>query len=473
MVSKENLGYIGTETKITMADLSVYSRDRLDLLNRSLLKHSPQEEGREINEILEGLDERESYEYLDLVESCFSQHGIDYTLLSILDYENYNKLGDMRFALDEIIPEDLRLYGIGGLWRSLGIGSEELRRRAFIDLTEKLINELPLLFDPSRESHHDISMAILFDNREEIISHDDPFYQLINQRILFDPEEDRESAAQLFISLLPEYCINEYPLKWVMSLAQKAYINNKSPTEIMKGAAELIDGMSKSYRIKDPVHATLFKRRCLARVAMGFSGLMDEITFDKNDLKTLAGHDHPYFLNSNMKYVRLSPLTDLSVVDRVESAYNDADILKKKGIEIDIDILMDIEDNKLEFFSSALGATANFNPGILKEAIIHPLWLKIPNLCISHEIRKSFSIDVQAAILHRISASPQYTTHNRPNGPWKRGEQKLLLEALAERGCLSTKVIEVIKPDGDILMKYKDKLPPEARRYAFESDLGL
>src|SRR5690606_10574465 len=123
----------------------------------------------------------------------------------------------------------------------------------------------------------------------------EPFHPYIKQSILLSPKVDRHKAGREFVKLVPSADRPEIPLTWMMSLAHRAYLDNVPAAEILRGASELVEGVASGYDINDPLHLALFRRRCLARIAMGFRDLMDAIDFNQTDIRTLGESDHPAF----------------------------------------------------------------------------------------------------------------------------------------------------------------------------------
>lgn len=400
---------------------------------------------------------------------------IDYTLLTCLNNDNSVWIGPMVNTHNETIEADIFRNGYASIWRSIGINDEKLKKKLVLDFIGFIMSENKALSgEPHIELvHNNCTVAIVSNNNYGILSDDDPLLEFLDEGLLFDSDRDRVDTGFRFVGQVGEEYRGDVLFSWLMPLCHRAYLKGKEEKDIIKGASEILDGMAKAYHIHDPEYHDLFKRRCLAHIAMGFPSLMREIGFQKEDLMSLSIIDHDGFMLRDMQYLRLSPLADLSHGDMVSMAYHDAMMLSEFDIEVDIDILMDIENNKDTPSNSLLGPTADFNPSILKEAITHPLWESISHIELSAQYGTKLPIEIQAASLKRVSKGKHYTTMPSATGPWSRAQKKELIEMLVDSESLSMNAIELIKPDSDILIKYQDKLPKGASRYALSQDLGI
>lgn len=439
-----------------------FSSHRIESLKQGLGEIHPQSASGEIND--------NTIKLRNMINYTVGRKEVDYTHLAIISYQDYRYMDS---SDGEKIHIDLSERGISAIWRSLGIPCEAQKRVAFDELITKLVGHFTELEDPSSNSCRDVNIAIMTNNNSDIISEDEPFHPYIKQSILLSPKVDRHKAGREFVKLVPSADRPEIPLTWMMSLAHRAYLDNVPAAEILRGASELVEGVASGYDINDPLHLALFRRRCLARIAMGFRDLMDAIDFNQTDIRTLGESDHPAFAAHSMSFIRQSPLSDISFSDGMAGAYYDAKLLEERGIIVDIDLLMDIELHKYKDGPCTLAATAGFDLDILKSAVDHPLWMRIPRLYVRGYYTERFPPEVEASLLHRKDACPDFITYDVHCGGWDRDRQANVLNHLQKRGAMSMNLIKMINPDGDILMQFRDSLPRKAFRHAIENDMGI
>lgn len=452
-------------------ELSEFSLKRIGKLSNAIRK---QHEGA-AGTLTSIIDQIGSNLDLDDIEDIFSRNGTDYTLLTCLNNDNIRWFPEILSFYQDSIVSDISRSGMSSIWRSVGVSDEGYKKKLVIRLLKAIMDDALPFYATEYNTyvpHHNTSIVIIRES-QHIFGENSLLAQSSLQDFLLNSETDRATGGCRYVNEIDQEYRPDILFTWVMPLCHWAYLNGKPEKEIMKGAGEIIEGLARGYRIEDPEHLALFHRRCLAHIAMGFRGLMREIGFKKEDLKTLSVIDNDAFMMRDMRYVRLSPMSELSLGDQLSTVYHDLELLNEFDIEVDIDLLMDIEANKIIKSESVLGPAADLKPEYLNQAIKHPLWMQIEDIMLSNSCSKALPIDIQAAVFLRKASGKHFTISPEPKGPWNRAEQKHLLEKLADSNHLSMEMIEIIKPDGDILMKYKDKLPKEASRYAISQDLGI
>lgn len=462
-----------SKTGVQKSELSDLSIERMSKIRSALLSYLPNGSDSGVLTDIQRAIEAE-LDFND-IEEVFDANFSDYTLMACLADDGAAWTSDIIYSRMEVLERDIERNGIASIWRSIGIIDENQKKKVVSGLVEKvvwdLINSMASYHEP--ELSFNLVLAILNDNDWKMVSEDSVYYPLIDKELLFSSDADRAAAGYQCVQSFPDEQRAIILFTWLMPLCHRAYIDGRPHKDIIKGAQEILEGMAEAYGIEDAHCNELFKRRCLAHIAMGFSGLMMEIDFKKDDLKTLTYRDHEVFALTDMRYLKLSPIAELSTGDHIAVIYHDAFMLDDFGIELDIDILMDIESHKINKMDSALGAAADLNPDILLEAIEHPLWSEIEHIVLSTSHSKELPIDVQAAMIKRLTNGKHFTSSPAPRGPWGRSDQRYLLDYLVRENAAMMKGIDIIKPDSDILMKYRDKLPKEARRYAISNDLGI
>lgn len=404
-----------------------------------------------------------------------SSHGLDYTLLALLPNgtEFFNEaLKNVSHSIDE----DISRNGYACIWRSVGIKDERLKRRVVSEFIEALDKWLPDLFSKQSQGkyiHGDLIFEIMTRNRHATVERSSPLCEFIDKNLLFDNLRDRVNVGYRYAAEIGEEYRPLAVFLWLAPLCHRAYIDGHQASDIVKGAGEIIDGLAQAIGIRDRKFHEIYKRRCLAHIAMGFVGLMKEIGFNREDIRYLSADDHENVMFRDMEHLRTPPILELSIADQVSMAYHDGCSLREVGITIDIDQLMDIEMNKAIYGGALLAATADYDPSVMIQAIHHPLWNEIRHLMLSTDHDKKMPLEVQAAVLKRESQGPAFSTVPAINGPWDRAEKQSLIGLLYESDALTMQVIKRIKPDSDIIRKYRDRMPKEAMRYAISDDMGL
>lgn len=414
------------------------------------------------------------------------QNNLDYTLMACINSEvahiDRKKAHEMNAIIIEYfydsVLSDISRCGISLIWRSIGMRDEEVKKKA----VRELIADIDLVNNPpdhlSELSFTIYGTTISIVDGKNIQEIESPYFPYADTRFLLDEREDRRAMSSRIVEIAGKEDYHDILFTWLMPLCHRAYIDNHKPSKIVERASEIIEGLADGYGILDEKSRGIFKRRCLAHIAIGFDGLMREIKMTREDVIPLSDHVIDKLPSNAMDFIKRSPAAFISDGDYESTALNDKESLAGKGIFMGIDEYMAEEENGLFHDISLLGIHAKHDPSLLYEAIRHPKWMTVPSIIlkktdmvVSHSSDTAFDIDIEIAILRREGMG--LTTHPLPIRQRSRDEQEQIVSTLSEEGLFTVAVYNMTRPESDILMKYKDKIPHSLRRTAFESDLGI
>lgn len=466
--------------------LSEYSLELLGLFVKQVQEHLGRDNISSISHIMEIASKevdngQELFESLrskvdegDISQGSFPYYNNNYTLLSCIHDEmtlgSPFGISSLYGLLEYDFYDDVFSSGYSFIWRSVGITNEEVKKTVVKDFVEHLVQDIEVDDDSFDKVILDrLINGIMASEEDSDHSESDPHFlkkgEGFKRRTLIELM-DKSACFQEHVGFfdIPD---NYVLFTWIAPLCHKAYMDGMDSSDIMSGVMPIIEELANIYQIKESRERKEFCRRCLAHIAMGFSGLMKEIGFTKSDLSTL---DFNESLKASCGLIVNSPLLfrSQSDADIVSTLYNDLALLEDLGISIDTDFIMELEASK-SIGASLLNPYSTLYPASLLEATRNPLWDELVdiNICYSSE---PLPIEIIAAVLRREE-------HVRKKVPMKeyftRDEQEFILKDLIKHNKLNKQVIDQIKAPGDLLMKYRKDLPSKLRKYSLEIDLGL